>query len=216
MYESRAYDNQHGDPVVVLVTTGTHDVSRLVQLLNGRGALVEQLMLGDKVVRQLKRHNAGRAALALLKAHGGADFTDEESPTDPAKLRTTLDALASAQQRIAELEDLGIERHAEMLVNEVRLRSLEIRNGGFKMEMDEARELAAIYVACARTMLGDAENYTETPIEFHVKIAERPEKYILTVQRTEAGKLTPHEARLRAEAERDQARAQLRALGADQ
>lgn len=34
--EFRTYDNEHGDPVVVLVTTGTHDVSRLVQLLNFR------------------------------------------------------------------------------------------------------------------------------------------------------------------------------------
>lgn len=31
--ETRAYDNEHGDPVVVLVFTGTHDVSRLVDLL---------------------------------------------------------------------------------------------------------------------------------------------------------------------------------------
>src|SRR5690348_5314843 len=35
-YESRAYDNEHGDPVVVLVVTGTHDVSRLVNLFNGQ------------------------------------------------------------------------------------------------------------------------------------------------------------------------------------
>lgn len=40
MYESRAYDvvNDDGfppDPVVVLVVTGTHDVSRLLNLLNG-------------------------------------------------------------------------------------------------------------------------------------------------------------------------------------
>jgi hypothetical protein len=27
-YETRAYDNTHGDPVIVLVATGTHDVSR--------------------------------------------------------------------------------------------------------------------------------------------------------------------------------------------
>lgn len=107
--------------------------------------------------------------------------------------------------RIAELEELGIERHAEMLVDEVRLRSIEIRNGGFKMELDEARDLAAIYVACARSMLGDAENYSETPIQFHVKVAEQPELYILTVQRTEPHKLTPHQARQQAEAERDEA-----------
>lgn len=71
-YETRAYDNEHGDPVVVLVATGTHDVSRLVQLLH-RGNC-EQLDLGDKVLRQVRRHNGGRAALQLLAAHGGTDF----------------------------------------------------------------------------------------------------------------------------------------------
>jgi len=77
IYESRAYDNEHGDPVVVLVATGTHDVSRLVNLLN-RGN-TEQLGLGSKVVRQVRRHNAGRAALRLLRDHGGPDFTNDES-----------------------------------------------------------------------------------------------------------------------------------------
>lgn len=74
-YESRAYDNAHGDPVVVLVVTGTHDVSRIVQCLN-RGNC-EQLDVGQQIIRQVRRRNAGRAALALLRAHGGPDFTDE-------------------------------------------------------------------------------------------------------------------------------------------
>jgi hypothetical protein len=85
-YETRTYDNEHGDPVVVLVTTGTHDVSRLVQLFSGHLALCEQLGVAERILRQVKRHNGGRAALALLKAHGGADFTDEESPTTSAAL----------------------------------------------------------------------------------------------------------------------------------
>ncbi|MGH3415317.1 MAG: phiSA1p31-related protein [Actinocrinis sp.] len=89
MYLSRAYDDEHGDPVVVLVTRGTHDVSRLVQLLAGGHVLVEQLALGERIRRQVKRHSGGRAALQVLKAHGGADFTgaDTEPPTewiDPA------------------------------------------------------------------------------------------------------------------------------------
>lgn len=90
MYESRAYDKEYGDPVVVLVVTGTHDVSRLIQLFKGRGALVEQLLVGDTILRQVKRHNRGRDAVALLKAHGGPDFTDEQSPTDPAGLGAWL------------------------------------------------------------------------------------------------------------------------------
>jgi hypothetical protein len=72
-YETRAYDNEHGDPVVVLVATGTHDVSRLVQMLAHGNC--EQFDLSQKVIRQLRRHNAGRAALRLLRDHGGPDFT---------------------------------------------------------------------------------------------------------------------------------------------
>lgn len=79
--ESRAYDkpNDAGfppDPVVVLVVTGTHDVSRLVNLLNGAPPVVEQLRVGQRVVRQVKRHSSGRAALRLLAEHGGPDFND--------------------------------------------------------------------------------------------------------------------------------------------
>ena len=74
-YESRTYDNAHGDPVVVLVVTGTHDVSRLVNHLTGSSPNCEQLDLGRRILRQVRRHNAGRAALALLRDHGGRDFT---------------------------------------------------------------------------------------------------------------------------------------------
>lgn len=76
-YETRAYDNDHGDPVVVLVAEGTHDVSRLVNLLNSGNC--EQVSLGHAVLRQVRRHNGGRAALQLLAAHGGPDFLYEEA-----------------------------------------------------------------------------------------------------------------------------------------
>jgi hypothetical protein len=76
-YEMRTYDNEHGDPVVVLVTTGTHDVSRLVNLFNGACPGVEQLQLGDRIKTLVRRHNGGRAALRLLAAHGGPDFSAE-------------------------------------------------------------------------------------------------------------------------------------------
>lgn len=73
--ETRAYDNEHGDPVVVLVATGTFDVSRLVNLLaNGR---CEDSDSAKKLARQLRRHNSGRSALKLLRDHGGADFFEE-------------------------------------------------------------------------------------------------------------------------------------------
>lgn len=83
MIETRAYDKPNSDgfppdPVVVLVATGTHDVSRLVNVLNGASPTIEQLMVGERVVRQVRRHNQGRAALELLAEHGGPDFTAEE------------------------------------------------------------------------------------------------------------------------------------------
>jgi hypothetical protein len=78
MYESRAYDKPGdfgADPVVVLVVTGTHDVSRLVNLLAGAPPVIEQFTLGERIRDQVRRHNGGRAALELLRQHGGPDFT---------------------------------------------------------------------------------------------------------------------------------------------
>jgi len=75
-YETRAFDNEYGNPVVVLVVTGTHDVSRLVNLLAGsRMALCEHMTVSQTLLRQVKRHNGGQAALKLLAAHGGPDLT---------------------------------------------------------------------------------------------------------------------------------------------
>jgi hypothetical protein len=81
-YQTRAYDNDHGEPVAVLVVTGQHDVSRLISLLTGGPAVVEQLQTGRKLLEQVRRHNGGRAALALLARHGGADFTAENTTVD--------------------------------------------------------------------------------------------------------------------------------------
>lgn len=75
--EMRAYDNEHGDPVVVMVTTGTYDVSRLVSLLS-RGRC-EDADMARKVTDAVKRHNGGRAALRLLRDHGGVDLTAENT-----------------------------------------------------------------------------------------------------------------------------------------
>lgn len=74
-YESRAYDNEWGEPVVVLVVSGEHDVSRLINLFNSGMCLVEHLQVGEKMLRQVRRHNGGREALELLRRHGGPDFT---------------------------------------------------------------------------------------------------------------------------------------------
>jgi hypothetical protein len=83
-YEVRAYDkpNDDGfpaDPVVVLVATGTHDVSRLVNLFAGGCPVVEQVQLAEEITRKVRRHNSGRAALKLLAAHGGPDFSEDDA-----------------------------------------------------------------------------------------------------------------------------------------
>lgn len=84
MIETRAFDNHHHEPVVVVVATGTHDVSRLVQLFST--GTCEQVDVGQRIARQLRRHNAGRYALKLLRDHGGKDFT-EEPPAWPPVMR---------------------------------------------------------------------------------------------------------------------------------
>jgi hypothetical protein len=94
---------------------------------------------------------------------------------------------------------------------ELRLRSMEFREGRWEMSLEGARDMAAAYTAMAKTLLGDAPNYSETKLSFDVKVAESPELYTIVVQRHTPGALTPHEARQRAEAELDQ----LRALVAD-
>lgn len=74
----RVYDNEHGDPVVVMVTTGTFDVSRLVGLMEkGRSEDHEQ---ADAILRGLRRHNGGMSALRVLKAHGGPDLLEPAQP----------------------------------------------------------------------------------------------------------------------------------------
>lgn len=83
-YDIRSYDGSDG-PVVVLVATGTHDVSRMVQALTHGNS--EQAQEGYRLIARLKRHNKGRAALALLKAHGGADFTEPDDDDLVAAIR---------------------------------------------------------------------------------------------------------------------------------
>lgn len=84
----RVYDNEHGDPVVVMVTTGTFDVSRLVALMEkGRS---EDHDRADAILRGVRRHNGGRAALRVLKAHGGPDLLEPVPSGDDLAKRLHL------------------------------------------------------------------------------------------------------------------------------
>lgn len=89
------------------------------------------------------------------------------------------------------------------IAGQTKLRELAYRDGTLHMELDAATGIIFALVASARTILGNAENY----VEMELKAAESLDRFVLTIQR--AGKLTPHKARLNAEAERDALRAQL-------
>jgi hypothetical protein len=126
-----------------------------------------------------------------------AEFTEEQ-----------LDIIAEEFMR-----DSTAQKWTEKQLDETKIRTMDFRNG-VKMELQPAQELAAAWVAAARTMLMDAENYTETTYvtnpehlsasySMDVAIPQLPERYTLTVQWVAPGKLTPHEGRQKAEAERD-------------
>ncbi|MFJ1995282.1 hypothetical protein [Streptomyces asiaticus] len=100
-------------------------------------------------------------------------------------------------------EDEARERWIQKQLDEIGIRSMDFRNG-VAMDIEPARELCAHFVGAARAMLGDAPNYSETKLEFDVKVAESPELYTFVVQRHGPGVLTPHDARQKAEAERDE------------
>ena len=131
-----------------------------------------------------------------------ASWSVAEDPKSRAVARRAAER--NADTVMAVVEDEAIERMAETFVAESRLKSMDFRNG-VTMDMEPARELAANFVAAARTMLGGAENYSETPIEMEVGLAGEMERYAFIVQRV--GKLTPHQARRLADERADQAEA---------
>ncbi|MFD9368801.1 hypothetical protein ACFWA6_14005 [Streptomyces sp. NPDC060020] len=119
-----------------------------------------------------------------------------------------LDALyAEREQLLAELDgrtEEARERWIQKQLDETGLKSMDFRNGA-TMDLEPARDMVAQWVGAARAMLGDAPNYSETPIEMVVKVAEDPERFAFILQRV--GKLTPHEARQQAEQRAEQAEA---------
>lgn len=112
----------------------------------------------------------------------------------------------------AALEVSAAEQWAEKQADQLGLKYADFRAGKWEMELSMAREMGAAYTAMAKTLLGDAPNYTETKICFDTKIAESPEMYTLVVQRHGPGALTPHEARQKAEARVTELEAELRQL----
>lgn len=150
-YESRAYDNEHGDPVVVVVASGTHDVSRLTNLLAGsRMALCEHVALSEQILRQVRRHNGGRAALQLLAAHGGPDLlfaADGSAVGEAAVLREAVAAIDRHVDMYEVVARLAVERLVERGATEDEIRHrrrLERRYiRGLLAARDDVEELLA-------------------------------------------------------------------------
>lgn len=107
------------------------------------------------------------------------------------------------------VDEETVRRLSDKLISETYLKSMDFRNGA-NMDIRPARALVAQWVGAARTLLEGAENYSETRVDFG--IPEDPQRYSFVVQK--AGKLTPHEARRRAEAECGELRAEVERLQA--
>lgn len=105
------------------------------------------------------------------------------------------DGLRNAVQAV--LAHASAQTWIQKQLDETGLKAMDFRNG-MSMELEPAREMVAHWVGAARGMLGNAPNYSETPIEMEVKVGESPERFAFTLQRV--GKLTPHQARQQAEA----------------
>lgn len=124
-------------------------------------------------------------------------------------LHTELDELRT---ELAGRDEEARERWIQKQLDETGLKAMDFRNG-MAMEIQPARELVAHWVGAARAMLGDAPNYTETPIEMEVKVGESPERFAFVLQRV--GKLTPHQARQQAEQRAEKAEAAIERVRAE-
>ena len=133
--------------------------------------------------------------------------------------QVTGNAEVLADAVLAVCDEEAVNRMAAQFADETRLRAMDFRNG-VDMDLVPSQTLVAHWVAAAKTWLGEhkAINYTETQVDFdqkvsvEVKLAGEADRYAFILQRVGPGKLTPHEARKKAEAERDDALAELAEL----
>lgn len=118
-----------------------------------------------------------------------------------------------AERTIADLAEQlqhAIEGHIEKTS---LFREMTTGPAGVRLSLQPAREVVALWAAAARGMLGDAPNYSETPIsipadvdegladghgvEMTVRRGGEMDEFVFRLQR--AGRLTPHQARELAE-----------------
>jgi hypothetical protein len=87
---TEAGDGWHSDPKIVLVVTGSHDCSRLIQAL--RHGNSEQAYLGAHIAASMNRKPLGRRVTELLKSHGGEDLTWCGGTIDPDRMPAESEA----------------------------------------------------------------------------------------------------------------------------
>jgi hypothetical protein len=168
--------------------------------------LAEELRQKDQAkVRELQEANA-RLRAERDAARASRDETHIWTHTDWKE--RAEQARAEADELRAELER-RITADAEALADQTLMRGLTVERGKLELNLIPPREIVAVWVHAAREMLGDAPNY----VEMEVKLAGEVEGFAFVLQRV--GKLTPHEARQQAEAERDTWRELVRELAYD-
>lgn len=94
-------------------------------------------------------------------------------------------AEAAADAVLSVCDDAARDRMAGQLMEAFRIRSMDFRAGA-AMDVTAAREIAALWVAAARGLLGDTASHTE----MEVALAGDAARYIFRLERR--GHLTPH------------------------
>jgi hypothetical protein len=118
-------------------------------------------------------------------------------------------SVAASEAVVEELlADAATQRWADEQIRQIGVKSMDFRNG-VAMDLEPARELVAMWVGACRGLIQGGPNYSETVmdylanvgdrVEMGVKVAELPDRYVITVQRDAFDTLTPHQARQRAE-----------------
>ncbi|MFJ9771172.1 hypothetical protein ACIRVF_08005 [Kitasatospora sp. NPDC101157] len=174
-----------------------------------RPSLAERIADAARAIRIRPGHNS----LAIIKAGGTVTLSGNEADR-------VADAVMAVIQPELDRRDVEIDRLtteiAEGIANQTMLKGLNVQDGRVCLEIEPAREMLLILVASMREMLDDAgaENYLTTEATFPPAVSldlqdgQHPEdSYTLTVQRRH--RPTAHDFRRRAEAERDEARAEI-------
>ncbi|HET6285752.1 MAG TPA: hypothetical protein VFG15_03240 [Amycolatopsis sp.] len=131
-----------------------------------------------------------------------------------------IDPRLSTEEAAEHLAQLVAERQrlTDAVERQTLLSHLSIDQGAMKIDVVPPREVIINQVLAARALLDDAENYSETPVELppsvEMDIGTAGERYVVIIQRP--GKLTPHQARRLAEAERNRISCAVLALADEQ